>query len=60
MRRRPQIPERWIASRKTELVLRLLRGEPVDVVARECQVPAQRTRGRPISRVFEAGPGWVQ
>ena len=35
-----EIPERWSAQRKTDLVLRLLRGEPVDAVARESQVPA--------------------
>jgi transposase len=35
-----EIPERWSASRKTELVVRLLRGEPVDAVARDSQVPA--------------------
>ena len=36
----PAVPARWSAGRKTEVVLRLLRGEPVDVVARETQVPA--------------------
>jgi len=35
-----EIPERWSAHRKTELVLRLLRGEALDAVARESQVPA--------------------
>ena len=35
-----EIPQCWSAQRKTELVLRLLRGEPVDAVARESQVPA--------------------
>jgi transposase len=35
-----EIPERWSAHRKAELVLRLLRGEPLDAVARESQVPA--------------------
>src|SRR5688572_33232899 len=35
-----EIPERWSAHKKTELILRLLRGEPVDAVARESQVPA--------------------
>jgi transposase len=35
-----EIPERWSAQRKTELVVRLLRGEPVDAVARDSQVPA--------------------
>jgi transposase len=34
------LPERWSASRKTELVLRLLRGEALDAVSRESQVPA--------------------
>jgi len=35
-----EIPERWSAQRKADLVLRLLRGEAVDAVARESQVPA--------------------
>jgi hypothetical protein len=35
------LPERWSAQRKTELVLRLLRGEPLDAVSRESQVPAR-------------------
>ena len=35
----PELPERWSASRKTELVLRLLRGEALDAVSRESQVP---------------------
>src|SRR6266852_3064087 len=35
-----EAPERWSAQRKTELVVRLLRGEPVDAVARDSQVPA--------------------
>jgi hypothetical protein len=33
-------PERWSAPRKAELVLRLLRGESLDSVSRESQVPA--------------------
>jgi hypothetical protein len=33
-------PERWSTPRKTELVLRLLRGEALDAVSRESQVPA--------------------
>ena len=36
----PEVPARWSAARKTDVVLRLLRGAPVDVVARETQVPA--------------------
>src|SRR4029453_13980298 len=36
----PELPERWSLQRKTELVVRLLRGEPLDAVARDSQVPA--------------------
>ena len=32
-------PERWSARAKTEVVLRLFRGEAVDAVSREIQVP---------------------
>ena len=35
-----EIPERWSAPRKTELVLCLLRGESLDSVSRASQVPA--------------------
>jgi hypothetical protein len=35
-----ELPERWSAPRKTELVLRLLRGESLDSVSRDSQVPA--------------------
>jgi hypothetical protein len=35
-----ELPERWSVARKTELVLRLLRGEGLDGVSRESQVPA--------------------
>lgn len=35
-----ELPERWSAKAKTDVVLRLLRGEAVDVVSREIQVPA--------------------
>ena len=35
-----ELPERWSVQRKTELVLRLLRGEGLDGVSRESQVPA--------------------
>lgn len=48
------LPERWSARQKTELVLRLLRGEPLDAVSRESQVPAHELEG--WKRVFlEAG-----
>src|SRR5215470_13817043 len=35
-----ELPERWSVQRKADLVLRLLRGEPLDAVSRESQVPA--------------------
>jgi len=35
-----ELPERWSVQRKSELVLRLLRGEALDAVSRESQVPA--------------------
>ena len=38
-RRNEELPERWSAQRKTEVVLRVVRGEAIDEVAREIQVP---------------------
>jgi hypothetical protein len=35
-----ELPERWSAKAKTDVVLRLLRGEGVDAVSREVRVPA--------------------
>ena len=35
-----ELAERWSGQRKTELVLRLVRGEALDAVSRESQVPA--------------------
>lgn len=35
-----ELPERWSAKAKAEVVLRLVRGEAVDAVSREVQVPA--------------------
>jgi len=35
-----ELPERWSVQRKSELVLRLLRGEALDAVSRESQMPA--------------------
>jgi len=35
-----ELPERWSTARKCELVMRLLRGEGLDAVSRESQVPA--------------------
>ncbi len=34
------VPERWSAKAKSEVVLRLFRGESVEAVSREIQVPA--------------------
>ncbi len=34
------LPERWSATAKSEVVLRLFRGESVEAVSREIQVPA--------------------
>ena len=38
-RRDEALPERWSAQRKSEVVLRVVRGEAIDEVAREIQVP---------------------
>jgi transposase len=38
-RRSEELPDRWSAQRKTEIVLRVIRGEAIDEVAREIQVP---------------------
>ena len=35
-------PQRWSAARKQEIVLRLLRGEPIDAIARELGVEPYR------------------
>ena len=38
--RNEEVPERWSAKAKSDVVLRLFRGEAVDTVSREIQVPA--------------------
>ncbi len=38
--REAELPERWSAKGKVDVVLRLLRGESVEAVSREVQVPA--------------------
>jgi hypothetical protein len=43
--RADDLPERWSAQRKTEVVLRLVRGEAIDAVAREVQVPVHELEG---------------
>ncbi len=40
-----ELPERWSAPRKTELVLCVLRGESLDSVSRGSQVPAHELEG---------------
>ena len=40
-----ELPERWSFQRKTELVVRLLRGELLDAVSRDSQVPAHELEG---------------
>lgn len=35
-----ELPERWSAKRKSEVVMRLLRGEDLGEISREIQVPA--------------------
>jgi transposase len=48
------LPERWSTQRKAELIMRLLRGEALDAVSRESQVPAPELEA--WRRVFlEAG-----
>jgi hypothetical protein len=37
-----QKPQRFSARQKTEVVLRLLRGEPLDLLSRELRIPAAR------------------
>ena len=39
--------KRWSAGRKKEVVLRLLRGEPVDAISREVSRLIATTSGRP-------------
>ena len=40
-----ELPERWSAKAKIEVVLRLLRVESVEAVSREVQVPAHELDG---------------
>lgn len=46
--------KRWSTGRKKEVVLRLLRGEPVDAISREVSVPIyklERWRDRALSGI---------
>ena len=51
--RADDLPERWSAQRKTEIVLRVIRGEAIDEVAREIQVPVHEVEE--WRRVWRAG-----
>src|SRR5438552_7094884 len=65
----PDLPERWSVQRKTEVVLRLLRGEALDAVSRESQVPAHELESwkrifleqgaRGLSTAIQISPGLV-
>ena len=48
-----ELPERWSARAKSEVVLRLLRGEAVEAVSRDVQVPAHELEA--WRRVFLEG-----
>lgn len=50
----PEPPERWSAPRKQEVVLRLIRGEPLHHVSRETQVPTHELESW-HRRFLEAG-----
>ena len=52
---REELPERWSAQRKMDVVLRLLRGEDLGGVSREDQVPAPELEN--WRRVFLEGGG---
>src|SRR5215469_6567486 len=41
-----ELPERWSARAKTEIVLRLLKGEELGTVSREIQVPVHELERR--------------
>ncbi len=40
-----ELPQRWSAKRKAEIVLRLPRGDDLGEVSREIQVPAHELEG---------------
>ena len=51
-------PDRWSAQAKSEVVLRLMRGEAIDQVSRAVQVPAHQRGGpHPLDR-FSSQPRW--
>jgi hypothetical protein len=52
-----ELPERWSIQRKTELVLRLLRGEGLDAVSRESQVPSHELEAWKRAFVEAGGRG---
>ena len=52
-----ELPERWSVQRKTELVLRLVRGESLEAVSRENQVPAHELGSGTASSSSRASAG---
>jgi hypothetical protein len=53
-----ELPERWRAKAKTDVVLRLLRGESVDAVSRAVQVPAQEREAWRRTFLESGAEGW--
>jgi len=41
-----ELPERWSAQRKTEVVMRVIRSEALDEVAQDIQVPVHEVEDR--------------
>ncbi len=56
----PELPERWSVQRKQAVVLRLLRGEPLDQVSRDTQVPAHELEPLGEGRRKITGEGVVR
>jgi hypothetical protein len=52
-----ELPERWSVQRKIELVLRLLRGEALDAVSRESQIPAHELERAGSACFWTPAPG---
>ena len=54
----PELPDRWSVQWKMELMLRLLRGEALDAVSRESQVPAHELESRQRAATPFHGEGY--
>ena len=53
------LPERWSSKAKSEIVLRLFRGESVDAVSREIQLPAHEIETW-RKEFLEGGAVWLK